>query len=84
MPHSTSVFAESARVAADGGFDGERVLQQAFAFRVLVQQSPGVFAAEGRNHVVSLLPVSFAAPSRPWRRARCPLSMTPIVASATS
>ena len=58
MPHSTSSSPNLARVAADGGFDGERVLQQAFAFRVLVQQSPGVFAAERRNHVVSLLPVN--------------------------
>ena len=35
------VLAERARVAADGGLDGERVLAQALALGPLGQQRPG-------------------------------------------
>src|SRR5215470_1187525 len=42
------VLAEGPRVAAKGGFDTHRVLQQAVALRVLVQQSPGIVSIHER------------------------------------
>ena len=40
------ILTEEARVAPDGGFDRQRVLQQAFTLRVLRQQRPGVVACQ--------------------------------------
>src|SRR5581483_8190051 len=49
------VLAELARVAADRRLHGERVLQQALALRVLVQQRPGIVAIHGKfQHLMSL------------------------------
>ena len=41
MPQSSSSSPELARVAAHRGLDGQRVLAQALALRVLGQQRPG-------------------------------------------
>ena len=46
MPQPVLVFAEHARVAAHGGLDRQRVLQQAVALRVFGQQRPGCLARQ--------------------------------------
>ena len=42
------VLAELLRVAAHGGLDGQRVLQQAVALRVLGQEGPGIVSIHGK------------------------------------
>ena len=46
MPQPSSSSPNLPRVAAHRGLDGQRVLQQALALRVLGQQRPGVLAIQ--------------------------------------
>ena len=55
------VCAELARIAADSGFDGKRVLQQALTLRVLGEQRPGIVTSKIHRYPQALAHLSSGA-----------------------
>src|SRR5262245_55582020 len=91
-PPGGFVLTKFARVAADRSLDGERVLQQALAFRVLGQEFPRVLAVHFHrfdrpiNMVTSLAAqhLIFRSARWPTRRQRCSTRSSSAVSDCTT